>query len=218
MLGRILAKAAEDERYTRTVEIIRLIAMSGCCRNEIIEIRKSEIDTVGSAFRFEDTKEGRPVRPMGMPAVEYFDERDMTGCSSYLFPGERNTDGPFGRFPRHWEKIFAGTELADLTAHVLRHSFASFANDLGLTEITSRRCSVMRRAGSRAAMCIRAMRPSPWPPTRCRATFRRSSTEPSCLIPTMRSIAARGRPRRCIRFLTHKPDAPAPDESKRLAA
>ena len=135
-LGRILAKAAEDERYTRTVDIIRLIAMSGCRRGEIIEVRKAEIDTVGSAFRFEDTKEGQSVRPMGLPIVEYFDERDMDGDSPYVFPGERNMDGPFGSFPRHWERIFADTEMADLTAHVLRHSFASIANDLGFTEIT----------------------------------------------------------------------------------
>lgn len=135
-LGRILAEAAEDERYTRTVDIIRLIAMSGCRRGEIIEVRKAEIDTVGSAFRFEDTKEGQSVRPMGLPIVEYFDEQDMRGDSLYVFPGERNPDGPFGSFPRHWEKIFADTELANLTAHVLRHSFASIANDLGFTEIT----------------------------------------------------------------------------------
>lgn len=136
-LGRILAKAAEDERYARTVDIIRLIAMSGCRRGEIIEVRKAEIDTVGSAFRFEDTKEGQSVRPMGLPIVEYFDERDMDDSDSpYVFPGERNPDGPFGSFPRHWEKIFAATELADVTAHVLRHSFASIANDLGFTEIT----------------------------------------------------------------------------------
>ena len=135
-LGRILAKAAEDERYTRTVDIIRLIAMSGCRRGEIIELQKSEIDAVGSAFRFEDTKEGQSVRPMGLPIVEYFDERNMDGDSLYVFPGERNPDRPFGSFPRHWEKIFAGTELADITAHVLRHSFASMANDLGFTEIT----------------------------------------------------------------------------------
>lgn len=135
-LGRILTKAAEDERYTRTVDIIRLIAMSGCRRGEIIEVQKTEIDTVGSAFRFEDTKEGQSVRPMGLPIVEYFDERNMGSDSPYVFPGERNPKRPFGSFPRHWEKIFADTELADLTAHVLRHSFASIANDLGFTEIT----------------------------------------------------------------------------------
>src|SRR5690606_21671663 len=136
ILGRILNKAAEDERYTRTTEMIRLLAMSGCRRGEIIRAKKAEIDTVGSAFWFEDTKEGQSVRPMGLPIAEYFDERDMGDDSPYVFPGERSPDGPFGSFPRHWEKIFAGTELADITAHVLRHSFASLANDLGFTEIT----------------------------------------------------------------------------------
>ncbi len=135
-LGRILDKAAMDPRYTRTVDIIRLIAMSGCRRGEIIEAKAAEIDTAGSAFRFEDTKEGQSVRPMGLPIVEYFDERQMGEDSVYVFPGERNPEGPFGSFPRHWEKIFADTELSDLTAHTLRHSFASIANDLGFTEIT----------------------------------------------------------------------------------
>lgn len=78
-LGLILTKAAEDERYTRTVEMIRQIAMSGCRRSEIIKLRKAELDTVGSCFRFEDTKEGQSVRPMGLPVLEYFDERDMGG-------------------------------------------------------------------------------------------------------------------------------------------
>ena len=135
-LGLILTKAADDERYTRTVEMIRQIAMSGCRRSEIIKLRKDELDTAGSCFRFEDTKEGQSVRPMGLPVLEYFDERDMSGDSPYVFPGTRNSDKPFGSFPRHWAKIFEGTELADLTAHVLRHSFASMANDLGFTEIT----------------------------------------------------------------------------------
>ena len=31
---------------------------------------------------------------------------------------------------------FADTPLADITPHVLRHSFASIANDLGFTEVT----------------------------------------------------------------------------------
>ena len=42
----------------------------------------------------------------------------------------------FGSFPNHWEKILRNTPLADVTPHVLRHSFASVANDLGFTEST----------------------------------------------------------------------------------
>lgn len=52
-----------------------------------------------------------------------------------MFPGERN-GAAFGSFPNHWEQIFRKSSLADVTPHVLRHSFASIANDLGFTEIT----------------------------------------------------------------------------------
>lgn len=135
-LGRILDEAAKDDRFTRTTEMIRLLAMSGCRRGEIIELRKDELDLDGSAFRFEDTKEGQSVRPMGLPLLEYFEDCDMSSDNPYVFPGEKDTGKPFGSFPRHWEKIFADTELSDITAHVLRHSFASLANDLGFTEIT----------------------------------------------------------------------------------
>ncbi|AMG72399.1 tyrosine-type recombinase/integrase [Sphingopyxis granuli] len=137
-LGRILENAALDDRYTRTTELIRMLALTGCRRSEVIEIRWSEIDSAGSAFRLDDTKEGQSVRPIGLPVLEYFDERRSDGAediSPYAFPG-RNDDKAFGSFPRHWEKIFKGTELEDVTAHVLRHSFASMANDLGFTEIT----------------------------------------------------------------------------------
>jgi integrase len=43
---------------------------------------------------------------------------------------------PLIGFPKHWNKMFAKTPLADVTPHVLRHSFASIANDLGFTEST----------------------------------------------------------------------------------
>lgn len=79
-LGRILKDAALDDRYTRTTEIIQLLALTGCRRAEIIEVRWSEIDSAGSAFRLDDTKEGQSVRPIGLPVLEYFDERRSEGA------------------------------------------------------------------------------------------------------------------------------------------
>jgi integrase len=134
-LGQMLRKAAENEKYALTVEIIRLIALTGCRRSEIIGLMWDEVDLDASCLRLVDSKEGDSVRPTGLPVVERLEERRKETVSSYVFPGER-TAAAFGSFPNHWEQIFRASPLADVTPHVLRHSFASIANDLGFTEIT----------------------------------------------------------------------------------
>jgi hypothetical protein len=56
-------------------------------------------------------------------------------CRHIRFPGQ-GEDNAFGSFPSHWKHIFEVSPLSDITPHVLRHSFASIANDLGFTEVT----------------------------------------------------------------------------------
>lgn len=134
-LGEILRKAAEDEKYEITVEIIRQIALTGCRRTEMITLQWMEVDTDASCLRLIDSKEGASIRPIGLPVVEYLENRKTADVGTYVFPGQGD-DNAFGSFPNHWEKIFEETPLGHITPHVLRHSFASIANDLGFTEVT----------------------------------------------------------------------------------
>lgn len=67
--------------------------------------------------------------------VEYLEERCKRLTGTYVFPGQCE-DNAFGSFQNHWEQIFKNTPLVDVTPRVLRHSFASIANDLGFTEVT----------------------------------------------------------------------------------
>jgi len=67
--------------------------------------------------------------------VEFLEARRSQKLGSYVFPGYR-ADHAFGSFPNHWEQLFRKSSLSDVTPHVLRHSFASIANDLGFTEVT----------------------------------------------------------------------------------
>jgi len=134
-LGEMLRKAAEDEKYAMTVDIIRQIALTGCRRGEMIGLKWTEADTEASCLRLEDSKEGESIRPIGLPVVEYLEQRHAEDVGTYVFPGQ-GEDNAFGSFPNHWEQLFKDSALSDVTPHVLRHSFASIANDLGFTEVT----------------------------------------------------------------------------------
>jgi len=134
-LGEILRNAAKDEKYQMATDIIRQIALTGCRRTEMITLRWVEADTDSSCLRLIDSKEGASTRPIGLPVVEYLESRRAEPVGTYVFPGQ-GEDNAFGSFPNHWEKIFKDTPLSDITPHVLRHSFASIANDLGFTEVT----------------------------------------------------------------------------------
>lgn len=134
-LGNMLREAAENEKYAMTVEIIRQIALTGCRRSEMISLMWSEADTEASCLRLEDSKEGESIRPIGLPVVEYLEQRRENAKGTYVFPGQ-GEDNAFGSFPNHWEQLFKDSPLSDVTPHVLRHSFASIANDLGFTEVT----------------------------------------------------------------------------------
>jgi integrase len=131
----MLRDAAKHDKYTMTVDIIRQIALTGCRRSEMIRLKWTEADTEASCLRLADSKEGESIRPVGLPVVEYLERRRSDKVGTYVFPGQ-GEDNAFGSFPYHWKQLFKDSPLSDVTPHVLRHSFASIANDLGFTEVT----------------------------------------------------------------------------------
>lgn len=135
LMGKILDKAERDENLATMVSIVRQIALTGCRRSEIIELRWSDVDLPNSCLRLSETKEGASTRPIGLAVVEFLETRSLRMEGPFVFPGVRGNNA-FGNFPKQWSQLFENTELSDITAHVLRHSFASIAHELGFSEIT----------------------------------------------------------------------------------
>ncbi|MBB2964344.1 site-specific integrase [Methylobacterium sp. R2-1] len=135
-LGRVLQEAEDsrDERW-QAVAGVRLLALTGCRLGEVVKLRLSEVDRVESCLRLEDSKEGASVRPIGKAAVAVLNSLPRETASPFVLPAARGS-GSFVSLPDALERIVARAGLEGVTAHTLRHSFASVAGDLGFSDST----------------------------------------------------------------------------------
>jgi integrase len=138
-LGTALAEAEANGENPVAIAAVRLLALTGARLGEIANLRHAELDRRGQALRLADTKEGASVRPLGEAALAVIDALQdalRRDGSVYVLPGERE-DRPYGGLPKAIGRIMARREeLHGVTAHILRHSFASVADELGYTEAT----------------------------------------------------------------------------------
>jgi integrase len=129
-LGQVLESAEAAAESWQVREAVQLIAVTGCRRGEIEKLRRPEIDLAGQALRLGDTKTGRSVRPIGQAAVRTLTDIMARSSDNYVFPSTRIDGAPFQGLPRALRRL-VGSRIPGLTAHGLRHSFASVAEDLG---------------------------------------------------------------------------------------
>ena len=99
--------------------------LTGWRRGEVLGLRWSEIDLPRRTARLADTKTGASIRPLSELAFG-----DVVFAS-------RSGETPIVGYRKMWLRIAKlGGLPADITPHVLRHSFASLAADLGYSEPT----------------------------------------------------------------------------------
>jgi integrase len=114
----------------------KFLAVTGWRRGEMLALRWSEVDLATRTARLGDTKTGASMRPLSHAACEVIRTLPRLG-SDLVFPASTGTDKQMGGFHMTWLRIAAKAGLPDdVTPHVLRHSFASVAADLGFSELT----------------------------------------------------------------------------------
>ena len=135
-LGAVMNTSTENPTALAS---IRLLLLTGMRREEVLALPKVSIDCRGRCIRLEDSKGGYQVRPIGSAAVELIKDQVALFDGWWLFPAERGK-GHFVGLPKVLQRLCAKAELVGVTIHVLRHSFAATAAEMGFSELTIAGC------------------------------------------------------------------------------
>ena len=143
--GRRQRRLTNDEyrqfgRALKTAEVWKpaiaatwLMVLTGWRRGEVLGLRWSEIDLPRRTARLADTKTGASLRPLSELACMVIQSQPRIGDVVFASRSGAQMIG----HRKKWLRIAKLGDLpADITPHVLRHSFASFAADLGYNEPT----------------------------------------------------------------------------------
>ena len=154
-LGKAL-NAAEEIHLCNTTAInaIKLLALSGCRKDEVLSLKWDYIDFENQCFRFPDTKTGAQIRAFGLGAKHLLEnirmEQNNYLNTDWVFPATRGNGYFIGLLkafnkicniptdyknekPEEEKKPFI---TKDICLHTLRHSFASVGADMNYNELT----------------------------------------------------------------------------------
>ncbi len=143
-LGEVLLK--HDHESWQAIVGIKLLALTGCRLGEIVKLKWGEVDLEGQALRLGDSKTGASVRPIGKSVVELLKTIQPEQPAGFVLYGVRNPDISYGALDSAVDRLVKTAGLEGVTAHTLRHSFASVAADLNYSDSTIG--SIIGHAGS----------------------------------------------------------------------
>jgi len=133
-MGRWLAK----NESSRTVHpgfalTVRLLALTGMRLGEVLTLEWSMVDLQVGVIRLLDAKAGARDVALGAAAVALLVSlAAQQGRGRFVVPGD-DPSRPFARstFRTGWQHLLAGTGLADVRPHDLRHTTGTFAAQAG---------------------------------------------------------------------------------------
>jgi integrase len=134
-LGQTMREAETVGENATGLAAIRLLLLTGLRRMEALALRRECVDGHARCIRFEDTKSGAQLRPIGTEAVRLIEAQPVLDGCRWVFPTSHG-DGHFVGLPKVLERVCANARLEGVTLHVLRHSFAATAAEMGFSELT----------------------------------------------------------------------------------
>lgn len=134
-LGRMMRICAEEGEHPKGLAAMRFILLTGFRRLEALAVHHDWISGIERCVRFPDTKTGAQIRPIGKAAIDLIATQPPNENSPHVFPADVG-DGHFIGLVRILKRVCDRAEIAGITPHVLRHTFATVAAELGFSELT----------------------------------------------------------------------------------
>jgi integrase len=120
-LGEALRRA-EGAIWPPAIAAARFLAVSGWRSGEALSLRRDEVDFARRTATLPDSKTGKSIRPLAAAACDVL--RGLIVMGDRVFPASKGRGAMTG-FRRFWKRIAKlGGLPADVTPHVLRHSFS----------------------------------------------------------------------------------------------
>jgi integrase len=130
-----LAESLEEEKTGSGCEIavaaIRLLALTGCRRGELLSLHWQHVDIANRCLRLPDSKTGAKIVHLSAPAISVLQKLPRNASNPHVFFGRHST-GPLVGIDKIWARVRGRAGLKDVRLHDLRHSFASVAVAEGL--------------------------------------------------------------------------------------
>jgi integrase len=122
-LGEAL-KSAEKRELPGALTAIRLLALTGARRGEILSARWEYVDFERSLMILPDSKTGHKVLLLGAPALEVLENAVRIKGNPFICPGA-SPGKSVVNIQKVWNRIRNDAGIPDVRLHDLRHSFAS---------------------------------------------------------------------------------------------
>ena len=125
-LHRALDLHTEGSRSeAQQADIIRLLLLTGCRKNEIVRLRRDEVK--GDRLELADSKTGPRTVLLNARAREIVESRLRQGTGPWVFPSTRDPSRPQCHALPLWYRVRHKAGIADVRLHDLRHTVASQA-------------------------------------------------------------------------------------------
>ena len=134
-LGATMQRMEEQGEHPTGLAAIRTMLLTGFRKMEVLGMQRAWIRRREHSIFFPDTKAGQQVRVIGQVAMDLLVSQPTREDSTFVFPSDWG-DGHFIGVVRVLDRICAQARLDGVTPHVLRHTFASIAAELGFSELT----------------------------------------------------------------------------------